>query len=214
MLSGLIVGCASVGTDVSSTPQLNPRIVLVDLYHGSLDGNLKAMIEKGGYTTVPCDAPLTDQALQSAGTLWIDDNASRDYQPGEIKAVRRFVQLGGTVICSGQAWSWAYDKKDISRYPLNQLGKSLGFMITGQNIGSPVNKELSTYLLGVDTVTRTDWWPSMVESHVRGSRPLIRDENLKTMAIFIPRGSGRIFIFGHGSILKENPQILLNILGG
>ena len=197
----LLMGCSPTGTK-SVSPNLYSHNVLVDLYHGSINQTLKSAIETAGFQTKTSDNPISDLSLQSIGVLWITDNASRDYQPNEIKSVRSFVENGGTLICSGQAWSWVSDKKDIHKYPLNQLGKSLGFTITGQNIGNPVSKESSPYLAGIESFTRTDWWPSRIESEAAGYQPLIRDQNMKTMAVFIPCGKGRIFVFGHGSLLE------------
>ena len=193
---------------------MNNHSVLVDLYHGSIDPTSKSAIESAGFKILKSDAPLSDQALQSVSVLWITENASQDYQSSEIKSVRSFVNSGGTLICSGPAWAWAvYVKKDNRSYPLNQLGKALGFTVTAQSIGKPVNKEPSPYLLGIESLIHTDdWWPSMIDCQVTGYHPLIRDENLRTMAMFIPSGRGRIFVFGHGALLRDNPTIVRNIL--
>ena len=213
ILSGLFIGCSTVGTMSSKTPGLNPHSVLVDLYHGTIDPAAKSAIESAGCQIQKGDGPITEQALQSVGVLWIADNTSRDYQAFEIKAVQSFVKNGGTLVCAGQAWSWAsYAKKDNRSYPLNQLGAALGFTITAQNIGAPVNLESSPYLSGVESVTRNGWWPSRVESQVVGVQPFIRDENLRIMALVIPSGKGRIFVFGCEGLVSDNPKIVQNIL--
>jgi hypothetical protein len=139
-------------------------------------------------------------------------SAHVDFTSDEIAAVKAFVTAGGTVICSGQAWSWANDKKDVAAYPLNEVGKALGFTITGQNIGTPTGREASPYLIGIETITRSSWWPSLVESDAPGSQVLIRDQNLKAMALTFPLGKGRVFVFGHEALLADNPMLVTNVL--
>ena len=212
LLCGLLIGCMSAGAKGFMVGEVNPHRVMLDLYHGSIAPAMKTAIENGGFPIQKSDAPLTDEALESVGFLWIAVDSDRVFQPGEIKAVKSFVRNGGTVICSAQAWSWVGDKKDIKNFPLNQLGKELGFMITGLNIGKPVTKEPSVYLRGIESLVHTDWWPSMIEPQAQVFSVLIRDEGEKPMAIFIPSGKGRVFVFGHATLLTDNPQIVLNIL--
>jgi hypothetical protein len=211
MMASCLLGCSR---HAKLNPQLYPHNVMIDLHHGSLDPTLKAAIERRGFQLQTTDLPVTYDVLQSTGILWIADDARRDYRPDEIKAIKAFVRDGGTLICAGQAWSWVGDKNDIAKYPLNELGKKLGFRITGQNIGMPGPKEPSAFLLGVESINHTDWWPSMVESDVAGAQVIIRDESMKAMAVYIPSGKGQILVFGHAALLRDNPRILLNILNG
>ena len=209
---GLLTACSSLSRDDSMGLHLHANKVLVDLYHGSIDPAVKAAILDGGFELRTSDLPLRDEELQSVGTLLISDNANRSYQSAEIDAVERFVDKGGTLICAGQAWSWAGDKKDINTYPLNQLGRRLGFTITGQNIGKAAGETSSAYLRGAESVNQTDWWPSMVQAETSRFTILMRDDKMKPMAIRMLKGDGQIFIFGHGAILNDNPHIARNIL--
>jgi len=212
LVACVVLGLLAACSNNSINPQLYSRDILVDLYHGSIDPISKSAIERYGIQIHTTDAPITDKTLAAVGAVWITSNATRDFEPSELRSIHKFIRSGGTLICSGQAWAWAYDKKEVSKFPLNQLGKTVGFLITGQNAGKPVNMESSPYLMDVDSVNQTDWWPSLVQSEVNGFVPLIRDEYMRTIAIYFPLGRGRVFVFGHESLLKDNPQITVNIL--
>jgi hypothetical protein len=207
VMLGMLAGCGA------STTEMNTHNVLLDLHHGDMKPAVRAVVEGGGYTLVKNDNAITAEALKTAGALWLTDSSHVDFTPAEIDAVKAFVMAGGTLICSGQAWSWvSYQKKDASTYALNQIGKALGFNIAGVNIGAPTGREPSRYLTGIATLTRNGWWPSLVESDAPGAEVLIRDQNLKAMALTYPLGKGRVFVFGHEAMLADNPMLVMNAL--
>ena len=213
MFCGLIIGCSSVeAKDYNMSPEAEAHTILFDLYRGSINQGIKPTLERAGFQIKKSDVSITDQSLQSVEVLWIATDSGREYQSDEIKTIKSFVKKGGTLICSGQAWAWVGDKKDIKAFPLNQLGKELGFTITGLNIGKPSVKEPSIYLSGIESLTHTDWWPSKIEPLVRDFQVIIRDQDEMPMAMFIPSGKGRVFVFGSSALLWDNPQIVMNIL--
>ena len=210
---GLIIGCSSVeAKDYNQSREVAAHTILFDLYRGSINQGIKPTLEHAGFLIKKSDVSITEQSLQAVEVLWIATDSGREYQTDEIKAIKSFVKNGGTLICSGQAWAWGGDKKDINAFPLNQLGKELGFTITGLNIGEPSIIESSLYMNGIESLTRTDWWPSKVEPLVRNYQVLVRDQDDKPMALFIPMGKGRIFVFGNSGLLWDNPKLVLNIL--
>lgn len=212
ILCGLMIGCSSVGAKDYTYQDVKSRTILFDLFRGAMTQGIKPTIERAGYQIKKSDVSISDETLQSVEVLWVAADSGREYQSDEIKAIKSFVKSGGTLICSGQAWAWGGDKKDIAKFPLNQLGKELGFTITGLNIGKPTVMESSLYLDGIESLTHKDWWPSKVEPLVRDFQVLIRDQDEMPMAIFLPVKKGRIFVFGNSGLLWDNPQIVMNIL--
>lgn len=212
IISGLIISCLTVDAKDYLAQEVSPRVILFDLYRGTIVQGIKPTLERAGYQIIKSDVSIDGQSLQSVEVLWIATDSGREYQADEIKAIKSFVKNGGTLICSGQAWAWGGDKKDINAFPLNQLGKELGFAITGLNIGEPSIIESSQYMDGIESLTRTEWWPSKVEPLVRNCQVLIRDRDDKPMALFIPTGKGRVFVFGSSGLLWDNPKLVLNIL--
>lgn len=94
---------------------------------------------------------------------------------------------------------------------MNVLGKSLGFCITGQNIGAPRFYE-TEIMNGIKKVRRKTWWPSQIEFQSGTGHAIIRDENYRIMAGYLSLGKGHIIIVGHGAMLEENPPLINNIL--
>ncbi len=133
------------------------------------------------------------------------------YAEAEVQAIAQFVKGGGGLLCAGQAWSWTYKEygnQPIETYPLNVLGKQLNFEVSEENAGTPTYLE-TEILTGTDRVERTDWWPSKVKITSKDGQSILRDENQRSIGGLLPLGDGRIVLYGHASLLKDNPQVLL-----
>lgn len=133
--------------------------------------------------------------------------------PGtEVDLLRDFVRRGGGLLCVGQAWSWAcrgYGNMPVELFPLNQIGRPLGFRITGRNIGNPDMRTLHNVLRGtVRAISSENWWPSEIETTTADREVLIRDENGRAMAVRLSHGTGKVIAAGHEAMLKLNPELL------
>ena len=88
------------------------------------------------------------------------------------------------------------------------LGKQLNFEVSGENAGTPTYLE-TEIMTGTDRVERTDWWPSKIEITSKDGRTIIRDEARRSIGGLLPLGDGRIVVYGHASVLKDNPKVML-----
>ena len=116
------------------------------------------------------------------------------------------------MLCVGQAWSCAcrgYGNMPVELFPLNQIGRPLGFRITGRNIGNPDMRTLHNVLRGtVRAISSENWWPSEIETTTADREVLIRDENGRAMAVRLSHGTGKVIAAGHEAMLKLNPELL------
>ena len=200
----LFQGCAP-------KPQQTATVVGIDVGHGSDWPGLVETLASNGYKSIPLDPPVDSASLEKIGILLIAAPGSA-HTPAEVDAIRRFVKSGGGLVCAGQAWSWTYKEygaKPIDTYPLNVLGSRLKFWVTENNVGAPV--ELATEIMaGIGGVERSDWWPSEVRVDDKSGKPILKDENHKTIGALQSLGRGKIVVYGHEGILKDNPRLLVN----
>ncbi len=186
------------------------RTVGIDLKHGETWPGLAETLVAGGFRVVPINASIDAAMLKKIDVLMIM-SPTTPYAEAEVQAIAQFVKGGGGLLCAGQAWSWTYKEygnQPIETYPLNVLGKQLNFEVSEENAGTPTYLE-TEILTGTDRVERTDWWPSKVKMTSKDGQTILRDENQRSIGGLLPLGDGRIVLYGHASLLKDNPQVLL-----
>ena len=199
-----IQGCATM-------PRQSSSIVGLDVRHGQVWPGLEATLNSNGFKTITIDTAIESQSLNRIGVLFIAAPNST-YKVSELDAIQQFVKSGGGLVSAGQAWSWTYKEygnQPIKTYPLNIIGRRLNFWVTENNIGEPVNYG-TEIMAGISTVERSDWWPSEVRVNEKSGKPILKDDKHKTIGALQTYGRGRIVVFGHDGILKDNPKILIN----
>jgi len=191
----------------------------VDLYHGKGWKGLIEEVEKVGLKPYLFDGPLESKEMDLLGTLIISGPSIHEplhpFKEDEIAIIEKFVAHGGNLIVCGQAWAWVYKdygNKPIENYPLNVIGKRLGFWITGKNIGPPKNIAETEITQGIKEIFRKDYAPSKIELQAPSNVVLLRDAELQIIAGYLKYGRGQIVIYGHEAILPENPILFTNTL--
>jgi hypothetical protein len=209
----LITATTLSGCGRSRNVQQPSNLVGIDMQHGQAWEGLAEVLTESGFRMVLLEGPIDSDSLRPLGALIIT-GATKPFSDFETRAISKFVRNGGGLLGADQAWSWVskeYGNKTIETFPLNQLGEKMNFWITGQNAGAP--EYLKTGIMaGVGEVKRTDWWPSEVELRSDDGRAIVRDEKQRILGGTIPFGNGRIVVYGHGGLLKDNPQVLKNTL--
>lgn len=186
------------------------RTVGIDLQHGEDWSGLAETLAASGFQVVPINQSIAAATLKKIGVLIILA-PTKPYSDVEVQAIARFVEAGGGLLCAGQAWSWTYKEygnQPIETYPLNVLGKQLHFTITGENAGSPTYLD-TEIMAGMERVERTDWWPSKVEITATNGQTIVQDQNRSSIGGRFTLGNGRIVVYGHSSLLKDNPKVLV-----
>ncbi len=197
----LVTGCAT-------TPRPVSNLVGIDAKHSNVWPGMAEVLTSNGYKVVSLTS-LNDAALQKIGVLLVIGPTS-SFNRHEVTAIERFVSSGGGLVVAGQAWSWTYKEygnEPVITYPLNIIGRKLDFQITGNNIGAPTFYR-TDIMAGIGGVERSDWWPSEVVLTGKSAKPIIQDEKNRTIAALQSFGRGRIVVFGHDHLLKENPKVL------
>jgi hypothetical protein len=186
------------------------RTVGIDLQHGKDWPGLAKTLVSNGYKVVLVKQPIDPAALKKIGVLIIFA-PTKPYTDGEVQSIARFVKAGGALLCAGEAWSWTYKEygnKPIETYPLNVLGKEFDFTVTKENVGSPTYLD-TEIMTGIERVERTDWWPSKVEITSTSGQTVVQDQNRTSIGGRLTVGNGRIVVYGHDSLLKDNPKVLV-----
>ncbi|MFT5430084.1 MAG: hypothetical protein ACI9OJ_000757, partial [Myxococcota bacterium] len=81
--------------------------------------------------------PLTEAALADVDVL-VFGNPWGAVSDSELDAIAAWVEKGGALLATGLGWSWpASSDPDADDYPLNRLGKRLGFRAIRGNIDDP-----------------------------------------------------------------------------
>ena len=186
------------------------RVVGIDLKHGEAWAGLAETLVASGFRVVPINQTIDAAMLKKIGVLVIIAPTT-SYEAAEAQDIARFVKKGGGLLCAGQAWSWTYKEygnRPIETYPLNVLGKQLNFTVTGENAGTPTYLD-TEIMAGIDRIERTDWWPSKVEITSKDGRTIVQDETRRSIGGLLSLGDGRIVVYGHAALLKDNPKVLV-----
>ena len=193
------------------------RKIGLDLYHGEIFEGFEKFLSQNGFKPVLINHPIDKNIANPINILLIltlGYTSQKTFDNIEIETIYNFIYKGGALICADQAWSWVYKKygnKPVEKFPLNVLGKRLGFFITGKHIGAP--SALTTDITsGIKSIERINLNPSEIEFNSPSAQAFIRDEKSRIIAGYFTLGKGCIFVIGHKSILEENPKLVLNIL--
>jgi hypothetical protein len=162
---------------------------------------------------VPGD--LNQSSIAEAPLVYIQGGSFHD-QPGfdlnEVADIKRYVKNGGSLLCAGLAWPWAYKaygNKPVPSFPLNKVGAELGFEITGDNIGKPVASDSGLFRgLSEEQLKTGGWWPSKLIPKAANSEIVSKDPEGRPIVIAYQLGRGRVMVFGHPGMLDEDDEIL------
>jgi len=200
-----------------------PAIVILDTYHGIPLPGVTDLVELKGAQSLPFEirpmkSLLTDELLAKTRVLVIAGVTSfttfNTFSEQEIKAVEKFLADGGGLLCAGQAWSWvypSYGNKPINEFPLNVLGKQLGFFITGEALGDAIL--LSTDITSdIHRIEQNNWNPSEIQFTSPDYVPFLQDNNSRVIAAYTRHGKGRLVLVGHEGLFKGNPRLLRSVL--
>ncbi len=177
-------------------------------------------VEQEGYQVTSIDRPLDNAALKDFGIIVLTGSGHKggsQFSSEEIVAISAFVDAGGGLLCAGQAWSWCYDQygnKPVELFPLNVLGRKLGFQISGENVGAPNPDTADENVFGrfKDWKHLDQWAPSRVEATAAKVKPVLEDGHDVAIAVSGEYGFGRFVVLGHERMLQYNPEIGASIL--
>ena len=185
----------------------------INIHHGASFPGMKKLLEEAGVSTILIESKLTAKSLKNLDVLSLF-GVTKDFDQNEIKLIRDFVNSGGNLIVAAQAWSWtykAYGNKPIETFPLNKLGKQLGFWITKYNIHAPIhlNEDLKKI---IPKIICKNWAPSKISFEGKKYKTFMRDKQYRLIAGSMNYGEGKIILLGHNGIFHENPNLLLYLL--
>jgi hypothetical protein len=183
-------------------------------------GGLQKRLKWAGYRVDLVSEPLTLESLLTVGIVILTGEGyakGPQYTNEEISAVARFVASGGGLLCAAQAWSWSYPQygdRPIELFPMNVLGRELGFHISGMNITQPNPDSAERQVFGSfrDWRDFEQWPPSRVDATAEEVQSALKDQDGRVMAVFGKYGRGRFVVLGHERMLEFNPEIGLPIL--
>jgi len=207
----ILIALATWTTGCTKTSRPVSNIVGLDLYHGEIWPELAETLMNAGFQVVTLDHEIDADSLKEIGVLFVS-SPTKPYSGHEVKEIAAFVKSGGGLLCSGQTWSWVMkqqENKEVEFHPLNQLGQPLSFTVHAKNIGEPTYFDTEV-MSTISVIIRTDWWPSEVEISARKSRAIVRDDQQRIIGGLSPIENGRIVVFGHSSLLKDNPIVMVN----
>jgi len=181
-----------------------------------LADRLKAM----GFEMVDLADNLKYETISEFPLIYIQGGSFHDqkgYRCSEVDAIKRYVMDGGSLFCAGLAWPWVtecYGNKPVSTFPLNQIGKEVGFEITRENIGKPVTLTGGLFSkLSEEQLKTAGWWPSKVLSTAPNSEVVSRDPEGRPIVVAFALGKGRVIVFGHPGMLEEDEEIVRRSVG-
>lgn len=210
----LAVACALSGaTGCGSRP--DPFAVGMDLHHGGIWPGFTNQLATLGLTARVVGSAEDLRRLDDLRVLVLvigEDGAGGEFSEEDADRVERFVGRGGGLLCAGSAASWVVSGRGTAEsFPLNVLGRRLGFEVLNRTVMPPRN--LSPVLSGgVGAVNRSHWWASEIRASAKSSEAMVTDEAMRPMAIALTHGRGRVIVAGHPDLLRENPDIVRNAL--
>jgi hypothetical protein len=71
---------------------------------------------------------------------------------------------------------------------------------------------LALIMAGISHIKRTDWWPSKVEVTCTNGQTVVQDQNHSSIGGRLIVGNRRIVVYGHDSLFKDNPTVLLKTI--
>lgn len=193
--------------------------IAVDTVNGSFGSDFKDQMDKSNVEYKFLVSPITSEQLEGANIFLILGNFRgqmtmrkdhRLYTNKEIATISNFVKKGGVLIGAGIAWSWesrGLNKKD---HPLNQIGESLDFELSGR---SDLDRFEQVFLSIVPNPIKHD---KSVFTNVIIKEPNDKLVRLKKGygGVGAKRGEGYIYIFGTHGIIYENPQFISSVFHG
>jgi hypothetical protein len=220
MIASSFAGCVSSPMVPFTTARR--QTVGVDLYHGQAWKGMRPCVENLGFTLNLHDVPLDKKFLSEIGILIIPGcNGNRPFSKEEVKQVSDFVAAGGGLLCAAQAWSWVYKQygnKPIETFPINALGRSLGFVITGKNIGhpDPATADAEVFFGEIKKwnggAKGAEWWPSEVQPLAENVTAILRDPSQHPIALRGEHGAGLFVVAGHDALFENNPEAFEAVL--
>lgn len=217
VIASFLVGCASPQTVRFDAKR--SQTVGVALFYGQAWKGMRPCAENLGFTLNVHDRPLDKRFLSEIGILIIPGSGhERDNQfsKEEVKQVRDFVAAGGGLLCAAQAWSWVgteHGNRPIETFPSNALGRSLGFVITGSNIGHPEPATADPAIFGeIKKWNGGRWWPSEVKPLTDNVTTILRDSNERPIALRGDLGAGRFIVAGQEALFEANPEVFKAVL--
>lgn len=187
----------------------------MDVHHGGIWPGFTNQLATLGFTARVVESAEDLRSLDGLRVLVLvigEDGAGGELSEGDADRIERFVGRGGGLLCAGSAASWVASGRGAAEsFPLNVLGRRLGFEVLDRTVTPPRN--LSPALLGgVGAVNRSHWWASEVRSSAKSAEAMVTDEAMRAMAMALTHGRGRVIVAGHPDLLRENPDIVRNAL--
>lgn len=167
----------------------------------------------------------TAKTLSGFPIIYIRGGSYNDqpgFTQGEVAAFEQHVLQGGSLLCAGVVWPWAYPdaygKKPADNFPLNQVGKNLGFIISGGPFGEPFLPTELGLLRGLkEQVNRGKYWaegPSeiLTKAPLDKAGVVCRDGAGRNIVVAYEMGRGRVVVFGHFDMLEQDTEILTRVI--
>ncbi len=182
----------------------------IDVYHGTSWKEIEKISTATGFNLNYLDGQIHAKSLAPFRVLLILGSTGKSFSRREVCTISDFVRYGGSLIVAAQAWSWSYKEygnKPNRDFPLNVLGRELGYRITENNIFGPdyLDEELKK---NIKTVAKQNWDPSWIELSEAEMRVFIRDTRGRIIAGSFALGKGKVIVCGHDTMLEENPGML------
>ena len=191
----------------------------VAIFYGDAWSGLRPALERMGFVWKPLDVPISAKFLSEIGILVIPgcgQAGDKQFTKEEVELIREFVKAGGGLLCAAQAWSWVYKEygnKPIELFPINAIGREMGFSITGKNIGRPDSATAEKELFGLITNWNVgDWWPSQVQPLKDDVITILRDSTGRSVAVSGEVGRGRFVVAGHEGLFEYVPEAFKAVL--
>jgi len=192
-----------------SFPQvIKDELNRTEIGHESLRSPITSEQLKGASVLLIC-APFRNEMTSPSAT----ETDHRLYSNEEIATILNFVQKGGVLIGSGQAWTWeppAYGNKDRKDFPLNQIGEALGFSVSGCCDFDRYERKF----LSIIKEPKVPVGAAFSNIDFKGSYDKLVRSSTGYCGGGAKRGNGRVYIFGHQAILKNIPEFASSVFLG